>query len=238
VGQPYQDSIKDPSRRPSTPGLRHAHGMTKWPNRHVLEKVKHSITRSSCSRAQRRVREIQVGRPITTASTSTPLLGDNRPTQGVERRPVRSGVRVPAFAYWKVSCSPRSPKSASACSTGTDVRQAGRSGRSGGCQDRRPRCLADLDARPRETGGANALLEHRAETRGDRRRLEADRDREAAGLPELYDLRADPMEAKNLAVDDRVKLAQLRAVLAKQRKLDHRDRCAAKAMNSCPRVRK
>jgi len=32
-------------------------------------------------------------------------------------------------------------------------------------------------------------------------------------MPELYDLRADPMEAKNLAVDDRVKLAQLRAVL-------------------------
>ena len=39
-------------------------------------------------------------------------------------------------------------------------------------------------------------------------------------MPELYDLRNDPMEARNLVAESRDKLMELRAVLEKQRMLD------------------
>jgi len=102
-----------------------------------------------------------------------PLLGDNRPLKGGKAACTKAACAVPAFAYWKGKLQPAVAEErvsmldwypTFAKLAGADVPVAAKiEGRD---------VLADLDARrPRETGGANALLEHRAETRGDRRRL-------------------------------------------------------------------
>lgn len=147
-------------------------------------------------------------------------LGDNKPLRGWKTQLYEGGIRVPAFVNWPGKLEPRiveqpvniidwfptfarlagATLDAAWKIEGLDVWSALRGER-----------IAELDSRTHywNTGTSVAVI-------ADGWKLIERR----PGTAELFHVRRDPQEERNLAADEAEKLAEMRAVLAAQRALD------------------
>lgn len=217
---PYNDSIKDPSRRLYAGCITH---MDDAIGRIVksLEKTRQLDNTLILFTSDNGGFEKYKSKTDYAGKYEHPALGDNRPLRGWKGGLYEGGVRVPAFAHWSGKLPP-----AIADERVSMVDWYPTIARLAGANIPATAKIEGRDVWPiltqaKEKPAAptlywNVVSKH-AVIEGDWKLIVTTKQ---ADMPELYDLKSDPMEARNLAADNRDKLAQMRAVLEKQRKLD------------------
>jgi arylsulfatase B len=216
---PYKDSIKDPSRRLYAGCVTH---MDDAIGRIVksLAKNKHLDNTLILFTSDNGGFDKYKSKTDYKGIYEHPTLGDNRPLRGWKGSLYEGGVRVPAFASWPGKIQPAladEPVSmldwypTFAKLAGAEVPASAKiEGR-----DVWPILMRAQQKPATPTLYWNVVQKHSVLVNDWKLIVTA----KQPDMPELYDLRNDPMEARNLAAENRDKLVE-RAVLEKQRKLD------------------
>jgi arylsulfatase A-like enzyme len=218
---PYQETIKDPSRRQYAASVAHMDA--------AVGRVMEALNKSGQLANTLVVFTSDNGGQKDWASKKDyegkhgpyPTLGDNRPLRGWKTDLYEGGIRVPALAYWQGKLKPGAVTQPISYLDWfpTIARLAGVEVRPEWKLEGRDVC--PLVCRQGEAPPAVALYwnvgNQRAVLSGDWKLIESQRKADSA---ELYNLADDPAERTNLAEREPKKIEELRKVLAEQRKLD------------------
>jgi arylsulfatase A-like enzyme len=218
---PYQESIKDPSRRLYAASITHMDAgigriIETLEKRGLLANTVILFTSDNGGQKNYESKTEYEGK-----HGPYPTLGDNRPLRGWKGDLYEGGIRVPAFVTWQGKLKPGVVEQPISfldwCPTFA---------RLGGANLDPAWKLEGRDVLPllrgEEKGVPPALIywntgRMRAVLDGDWKLIVPARD----GAPvELFDLRNDPLEKTNLAAEKPQRVEELRKILAEQRKLD------------------
>jgi arylsulfatase A-like enzyme len=218
---PYNDSIKDPSRRLYAASIAHMDA--------AIGRIVEVLEKTGQSKETLILFTSDNGGQKDYASKTDyegkhgpyPTLGDNRPLRGWKGELHEGGIRVPAFVYWPNRLQPAAvPETISYLDWFPTLARLAGADLPAGWQ-LEGRNVWPLLARARETplaqplywntGSAAALLD------GDWKLIVSQR---KPVVVELYNLALDPGEKKNLAEDKPAKVEELQKILTQQKKRD------------------